>query len=302
MPSGHTRCTRGRLMTLAARIGMQDAALRSADAVLHGGEAIPAEAPLEKRPVRGARPDLSVYRVHAVVDGVLIAATGLFSALGLSFARALIRPPWSGGLKVIKWGRVNRLDRFAVGLNSDALDVASYALTVVAIGGPLLAETIALGRRKQLLEELVVYAEAIAFTTAIDTVTKYIVQRPLPRVRALQSVELAWKPGGYRSFQSGHVSMAVGCLTVASVTARRRYGSVRLPWAVTAAAALAISAARIGAGRHYITDALAGALTGLVVGALVSWTHLDEDAPRGIDRRLATKMPVRLAREWLSSR
>jgi membrane-associated phospholipid phosphatase len=234
--------------------------------------------PAARRARAAARPEVSLYRIRPVVDGTLVGTTVRFSALGMFFARRLIRPPWSGGLKVIKWARVNRLDRGAVGLHSDVLDVASYAITAVAIGGPLLVETVALGRRKQLLEELVVYAEAIAFTTAIDTLTKYIAQRPLPRVRALQSIELAWKPGGYRSFDSGHVSMATGCLTVASITAARRYGARGWPWALNAVTAIAISAARIGAGRHYITDALFGALSGALVGAIASRAHLRSGA------------------------
>jgi membrane-associated phospholipid phosphatase len=221
-----------------------------------------------------ARPNLSVYRIHALVDGILVGAGGLVSALGFLFGARLIKPRHLGMLWArLTRARVNVLDRGAVGLDSDILDVASYALTALAIGGPVVLESAILGRRKQLLEEVVVYLEAVTLTTVVDTLTKYLVQRPLPRVRALQSPKLAGKPGGYRSFESGHVSMAVGGLTVASITAAHRYGARRWPWAVTIAMGIVIAAARIGAGRHYITDALVGAFSGAVIGIVVSRFH-----------------------------
>lgn len=45
------------------------------------------------------------------------------------------------------------------------------------------------------------------------------------------------------------------------------------PWMLVAGGALLVSAARVGAGRHFYTDVVAGSLAGAVIGGLVPRLH-----------------------------
>ena len=57
--------------------------------------------------------------------------------------------------------------------------------------------------------------------------------------------------GGYRSFDSGHVSLGVSAPTAAAITVNRRHGVQAWPWIVTGVAGVAIAAGRVAAGLHF---------------------------------------------------
>lgn len=210
----------------------------------------------------------SVYRIAPWVDGPIIGATALGVALPYALSERLItrRCPCDPG-------EVNAFDRGAIGNENAFLDGLSDATAGVAIGAPLALDLLDLGASPAFVEDAVVFAEVMSVSGAAVTLAKYTSQRPLPRVYAGQDPELASRPGGYRSFYSGHVSSTVAALSMASMTLHYRYGTGAWPWLVTAGVGASVALERVAAGRHFPTDVILGAAAGSAIGILVPWLH-----------------------------
>jgi membrane-associated phospholipid phosphatase len=122
----------------------------------------------------------------------------------------------------------------------------------------------------------VVVAEAVLTTAAIQVPIGFAVARPRPRLYG-DAAPLDERMGGNaaRSFFSGHVANCVAA-TVATARALRRRGSPRLAWAtlaVGAAGSALVGVGRIGAGSHFPSDVLVGAMVGVGVGIAVPALH-----------------------------
>ncbi|HSS39052.1 MAG TPA: phosphatase PAP2 family protein, partial [Polyangia bacterium] len=111
---------------------------------------------------------------------------------------------------------------------------------------------------------------------AFVTLTKFTVQRPIPRVYSDPAE--ARDTGNYRSFYSGHTSNAFAALSAAAVTIDARYGLTWQPWVVTLLVGGSVAVERVLAGYHFYTDVLVGAAAGTVVGTGIAVLHLR--APR----------------------
>ena len=218
-------------------------------------------------PQLGEVPAASIYEIHPVADGAVIAGGALATALPYLFTSRLIEPhcPCSAG-------SVNSFDRGVIGNASAVADWTSTVVVGLAIAVPPLADGLLVRDGRVLAQDLTVLAEAIAVNSVLVTLAKFTTKRPLPRVYANPS--LAGSPSNYRSFYSGHTSLTMAVLSVASGTADRRYHLTWQPWAVAVAVSGGVAAERILAGSHFYTDVLAGAAAGLVVGTAVSWVHL----------------------------
>lgn len=126
-------------------------------------------------------------------------------------------------------------------------------------------------------EDTFVMFETILLTQAITQVTKSAVGRTAPFVynpHAAQS-DLD-SPDAFRSFISGHTSMAFSAATSYAVTFWKRHP--RSPWrfvvlGVGEALATSVALLKIKAGYHYATDVTAGALVGAAMGVLVPVLH-----------------------------
>lgn len=87
-------------------------------------------------------------------------------------------------------------------------------------------------------------------------------------------------PDAVRSFYSGHTTTAFTAATAFTVTFWLRHKDSPLRWvvaAISAIAATSVGLLKIEAGYHYPTDVIAGALTGIGVGALVPLLHVAEE-------------------------
>jgi membrane-associated phospholipid phosphatase len=212
-------------------------------------------------------PDPSVYRLNLPVDIAVSAAAGLGALVPYLIQDHIVRLRCP-----CDRSEVPRWERFAIGNKSTAADVASDVTLGLAIAGPLALDVWQLGWTKPLLEDVVVFGEALLVNTALTTAVKFSVQRPLPRTYANDPAFLR-QPGGYLSFFSGHTSTVVTALTVFAWTAHLRYGEMWWPWVVVAVGGVSVGLERIAAGKHFPSDVLVGAGAGLAVGTAVPLLH-----------------------------
>jgi membrane-associated phospholipid phosphatase len=116
--------------------------------------------------------------------------------------------------------------------------------------------------------------EAAFIAGDLTQVVKLIARRERPDARAAR---LRGEPNDDAernlSFFSGHTSFAAGMATAAgTVASLRGYRHAWLVWTVGAAIAAGTGLLRIAADRHYVTDVVAGAAVGgLVGGAIPLW-------------------------------
>lgn len=244
----HSRTLRG-LASFAALLVM----VRPFDATAGGGEETPPG---------------SVYKTDPRIDLPIVIA-GFLSGLELYTLDARLARPSCP----CDPGSVNAFDRTVIGNNSGAAAVASDFTVGLTLLGPLLADGLALRDAGPFKEDATVFLEALAVNTGLVTVVKFIVQRPLPITYDPADPALVASPGGYRSFFSGHTSLAFAALSTASMTIGLRYGSWKLPWVVTALVGTSVGLERVAAGRHFYSDVIVGMLAGTAIGVSVPLIH-----------------------------
>ena len=224
------------------------------------------------RPSQGERAARSIYQVHTVLDATLIAGGTVAAAIPYLFAKQLIHPRCPCDPR-----EVNSFDRGTIGDASVFADDLSDVTVLAAIAAPPVLDALDVGFGGVLLEDSVVYAETMAIDAAFVSVTKAIVQRPLPRVYAGQGASIINTPNGYRSFYSGHTTATVAALSAGAMLYTLRHGDSTFqrtwPWVVTALIGTSVAVERVLAGRHFISDTIVGAATGAAVGVLVPLAH-----------------------------
>jgi membrane-associated phospholipid phosphatase len=213
------------------------------------------------------RSDAAVYDVSLPIDGFVIVASSAAILVPYALSSRLITPtcPCSSA-------SVNAFDRGVIGNASNTADTISNVTVGLAIVAPPVADWLALGTSRVLLDDVVVFTESLTVNGALNTVVKYAVQRPIPR--AYSDPNAAAKPSSYRSFYSGHTSLAFAALSTTSVTLHARYGLTWQPWVATFLIGASVGAERILAGYHFYTDVIAGAVAGTAVGTLIPIAHL----------------------------
>jgi membrane-associated phospholipid phosphatase len=237
----------------------------------------------------------SIYKVDPVIDGAIIGASAALVISLYVFGSGVIdvRCPCDPR-------EVNALDRHAIGNDSGAAAWLSDVTVGLALLGPAALDWFALRDVRPYLEDLTVYAEAIAVSAAMVTTLKHATGRPFPRTYA-GDPELVGSVNGYRSFYSGHTALAFTALSTASVTIGERYGLYLWPWLTTVVVGTSVAIERVAAGWHFPTDVMVGAVAGTAVGVAVPLLHLrrlrlvpfDLGAPRapGVGLALAGRWP-----------
>jgi membrane-associated phospholipid phosphatase len=175
---------------------------------------------------------------------------------------------------------LNAVDRVARGLRwsrpqlADVIsDITGFVATPMIAGG---ADALAAAHDRRsdgIGTDLLVVAEAGVLAADLNQLAKLLALRERPDIHALTPDARRARPldaGDDLSFYSGHttaaVSVAVAAGTVASL---RGYRLAPLVWATALPPALVTGYLRIGADRHYFTDVLTGAATGVLIGVLV---------------------------------
>ncbi|HEX2688044.1 MAG TPA: phosphatase PAP2 family protein [Kofleriaceae bacterium] len=197
--------------------------------------------------------------------------------VGLVFVGArLVRTQKAYCAPLCDRAELNALDRRTAGYWSTGWGTASdLAILGLGVGastflavdeGPLAA-----------LNDAVVIAESGLSATAAVTIMTLATGRPRPFLYGEKA------PLGDRnstdagdSFLSSHAAVAFAIATSTYVTARRLHPTSRVSYGVLGAGLAAgsfIAASRVLAGKHFITDALGGALVGSSLGVLISSFH-----------------------------
>jgi len=209
----------------------------------------------------------SIYRVNPAVDAPIILVSALAVLLPAIFASDLVHPRCP-----CDPSEVNPLDRHVIGNHSPFMATASDFTEALAVAVPFMLDAADLGLTPVLLEDVTVYAEAIAVDEAFTTLAKYAVRRPRPSTYAGDPTSLN-STGGYLSFYSGHTSLVSTAMSVTAVTLQKRHGQRVWPWIMAAAVGAAVAFQRVAAGEHFYTDVAAGFAAGAVTGAAVPLLH-----------------------------
>jgi membrane-associated phospholipid phosphatase len=168
---------------------------------------------------------------------------------------------------------VNSFDRRAIGNSNGFAGTLSDVTLGLALTLPPVLNWFDQGAGRTWVEDFVVYAESLAVSGLLVTVTKFAVQRPNPSVYATNDPGVLSDPNGYLSFYSGHAALAFSALSTAAVTSNLRYQTGILPWAFVLGLGSTIALGRVAAGDHFYTDIIVGALAGAAVGISVPLLH-----------------------------
>ena len=208
-----------------------------------------------------------VYRVRLAADIPIIVV-----GVGAGLARVLFKDKLAQKSCPCDSSSINRLDRWTVGYHSQAASVSAD----VTVYGVLIAlpfvDLLDVGFGRALGEDVVVYVEALAVSTAIQNATNFMTARPRPRSYAGDPA-MANSGEGYLSFYAGHVSTVSAGLAVAALTIRKRYGEQVWPWIVGALITSSVAVERVASGHHFPTDVAVAAVAGTAVGLAVPWLH-----------------------------
>ncbi len=230
----------------------------------------------------------SVYHVSPAVDIPVTLGAGLAVALPYLQADRLIKPRCPCNPH-----EVNAFDRGAIGNKSPLAKSLSDVSVGIVLVAPLAFDAIDLGGLNDAwAEDALVFGETLAINGALVTLSKFLVQRPLPRTYA-GDPSLIDRPEGYRSFYSGHTSLVFAGLSATAMTIRYRYGEQTWPWVLTGVLGTSVAIERVADGRHFPTDVLAGALMGTAVGVLVPALHKRGGAASATGSRVGAVFTVR---------
>jgi len=230
-------------------------------------------------PPARAGEEASPFALHAEVEVTVLLTATAFWALPVLFEDVLAR----GNCQPCNPAGVNAFDRTAIGFHNE---VAGTASDVGAVGLPLLA---AMGSFIDVepfgwsaaLEDVVLVAEAVAISGAVNQMVRNAITRPRPFMYVADTAEENGRSHeNFHSFYSGHTTTAFAAsIAFATVFTIRRPDSPwrYAVWGIAIVAASAVGVCRVLAGEHFWTDAAAGAVAGSAFGALVPALHLRGD-------------------------
>jgi len=171
---------------------------------------------------------------------------------------------------------LNSLDRTTAGYWSPAWTNASDIAISAMMGGTAIALAVDEGPLPA-LNDAVVITEAGLSATAFSSILTLAAGRPRPFVYGDKApLSTRNSANGALSFLSNHTAVSFAIATSLYMTERRLHPNQDSPylfWGVGLAAASFVGTARVMAGRHFITDAVGGAIVGTSVGVLVPSLH-----------------------------
>lgn len=174
--------------------------------------------------------------------------------------------------------KIFKLDRFAAGYYDPAWGTVGDIATASTLVAPLLVVALDQGLVKGLNDDLVI-AEAALISSALQVTVSYAVSRPRPRVYGDEApLESRTDANAARSFFSGHVANTVAT-SVATFCTFQRLNKPGLAYAMLGlglAGSALVGVSRVGAGSHFPSDVVIGAMVGAGVGVALPALH---DAP-----------------------
>ncbi len=148
-------------------------------------------------------------------------------------------------------------------------DMVAYGQVLVPVGAA------AFGLERQAATDLLArHYQVLAITYGSAYLLKAAVWRARPYLYHGVPPNRVGDPSGANSFPSSHVAIAFASAAFISTVAERHWDRHATLITVTSYAAASLAAAlRIAAGRHFVTDVLAGAALGIAVGWGVPTAH-----------------------------
>lgn len=229
---------------------------------------------------------LSVYSVQLPIEtAVTVGSLGLFMIVDF-----VVKPTLEGDIscrRQIGNGRchpedLTSFDRYSVGRSSKEWQAFGDAALAASILAPFIylgLESLALPTTTPWRDygtDLLVVAEAIALTGAMQTIMKFTFRRPRP-------IRYTDEPLGTFeqevSFPSGHTAMVAAATTALTSTAFLRHPRSPVKYVVLASGLLLTTLtglSRVESGQHFPTDVIVGALVGGFAGVAVPWLHRKE--------------------------
>jgi len=166
--------------------------------------------------------------------------------------------------------KVLRIDRFAIGNNSTKADHWSDYLHYSAMTFPLIMTTTGLNKKEYGILGIMLL-ETVSLNASLTFASKYIITKPRPFVYdPAVSISDKQSNSARLSFVSGHTSStaSLGFFT-AKVFSDINPTSNWKPvvWTVGLVLPAVVGALRVSAGRHFVTDVIAG----YALGGLIGW-------------------------------
>jgi len=170
-------------------------------------------------------------------------------------------------------------ERVAIRWNSSGARAASNVLLLGIAGGVALASVTDVDAARA-RGNAAVMADAVSWTVAATELLKVGVHRARPALYRADAATAAADPDNRESFPSGHTSLAFAAATAYTTLAMRQH----LPHAERNAilfyvAATAVGVLRVRGGKHFPSDALAGAALGSGIGWATARLHAMQPGP-----------------------
>ena len=212
-----------------------------------------------------------------ILQLLLIGIPGILWWGGVQFRSAVFHPYCLESPEKCTPETLLPIDRLSVGMEDDHADGYSFQVQnfsgALAVGAPLLWQTLRFVTTRsptvltEALTDLSLVLQATTWNGFFTELARWIVQRPRPFVYT-HPLERGKDPAHYTSFYSGHTSFtAASSFILFLIFWRRKAPAWMQVLAFLSTEALVISVAyfRILAGRHFLTDVLAGAMAGSLV-------------------------------------
>lgn len=165
------------------------------------------------------------------------------------------------------------IDRWVVGFESGAADVASDVLVAGVVAGSVYWSVSGTSSERA-RGNLVVLGKSVAFTEVAVQWLKVATHRSRPVLYGDEAAAAAADPDSRTSFPSGHTAATFALATSYAVAAHRQHlAHATRNSAILYAAAVTIGALRVAAGKHFPTDVVAGAALGAGIGWLTVELH-----------------------------
>ncbi len=177
-----------------------------------------------------------------------------------------------------------------------ASDVIAYAVVPLGMLGHQLAAAKRAGDTSAGWVDALIVAETAGLAMDLNQLVKFAVgrQRPFVRYGNWSDPNRKPEPDDNLSFYSGHTTFTFAVAAAAgTVSSMRGYRSAPWVWGVGMTLATATGYLRIAGDKHYVTDVLVGAGTGLAAGiALPRLLHPREDGAPGKASMTVTPFPL----------
>jgi membrane-associated phospholipid phosphatase len=220
------------------------------------------------------------FRIDPIADLTVTAAFGGAAALtGLILSTGEIVPQHASADNAKK---VLPFDRVAI---NQTIDPNANTYSTIGLGlavGFAIADPLITGYRdgwRSGLVDATMYAESLAITSFITSLTKIAVRRPRPiDYKNAAAMTPGTDTDAVLSFFSGHAATTAAVAATATYVAFVRSPQKARPWITLGIGTLLtafVSYERVRSGAHFPTDVIAGSLAGAAIGVVVPHVHRD---------------------------